>query len=150
MPEASLITDDVRALVGRTSEAGTARVTLRALNRTLDIFRGNHDQEFNDGDAVPSFVLSALDFESEGLPMPNLMPDSLLISNEFEFLRPLRLSETLTSQSRLADISERFGGQFGYGIYMRSDVEFRDATGELIARSARTMMQYDASSRSER
>jgi acyl-CoA thioesterase FadM len=76
--------------------------------------------------------------------VPDLMPNSVLISNEWEFRRPLRVGDALTARSRLADISERFGGQFGYGLYIRTEVELRDMTGELVARTATTLMQYDA------
>ena len=146
MPDASLLTEDVRALIGRTSEPVPLRISRRAVYRTMDLYRGDHDVEVADGDPVPGYVLAALDSESDGVPMPDLMPNSLLISNEFEFTRPLRLGEELVSRSRLADISERFGGQFGYSLYFRSDVEFSDPAGEVVARSVRTMMQYDVAS----
>jgi hypothetical protein len=46
----------------------------------------------------------------------------------------------------VANIAERFGGQFGYSIDFRMDTEYRDASGGLVATSSTNMMQYDAAS----
>jgi len=149
VPEESLLTPEVRALIGSARPEAVATVTLRAVNRAMDTFLGRHNQSFAPGDDVPGYVLSALEPETEIGALPPVLPSSLLISNEWEFERPLRLGEQLTLTSRLADISERFGGRFGYSLYFRSDVEFRDVTGAVVARSVRTMMQYDSSAARE-
>lgn len=146
MPEESLLTPEVRALVGRPTGASSTRVTLRALNHAMDTYVGHHNHSLAPGDPVPGYVMAALEPETEMAPMPDLLPDSLLISNEWLFERPLRLDEELTMTGRLADISERPGGRFGYSLYFRSEVEFRDGAGTVVARSVRTMMQYDSAS----
>jgi len=147
MVEESLLTPEVRALVGRTTAPVRVRVTRRSLERALDVYYGRHDRAANiaPGDPIPGVALAALDPEAEALNFPPVLPDAILISNEWEFERPLRMDEELTMQAKLADITERFGGRFGYSLYVRRDVEFRDETGEVIARSAHTMMHYDAS-----
>jgi hypothetical protein len=146
MIEESLLTDDVRALIGRTSEPVRVRLTRRAAERAMDVYYGHHDGAVAPDGTVKGVALAAIENESEWLRFPDLLPDGLLISNEWEFERPLRVDEELTVQSRLADINERFGGRFGYSLYFRSDVEFRDSENILVARSVRTMMQYDAAS----
>jgi hypothetical protein len=145
VPEESLLTPEVRALIGSARPPTSARVTLRAVNRAMDVYLGHHDHALGPGDPVPGYVLAAIEPETEIGALPSVLPDSLLISNEWQFERPLRLGEELTLTARLADISERFGGRFGYSLYFRSDVEFRDAAGTVVARSSRTMMQYDSS-----
>ena len=80
----------------------------------MDLYRGNHHGRLAEGDPVPGYVLVALQPEAESVAIPELMPNSLLISNELTVERPLRLGEQVTVQSRLADISERLGGRFGY------------------------------------
>lgn len=146
MVERSLITDDVRALIGSTAAPVEVRVTRRAVQRTMDVYLGHHRRDFAPGDPVPGFVLAALEPEAEPVDVPNLLPDTLLISNEMMFERELRLDEPLVLQSRLADISERFGGRFGYSLYIRTEVDVLEPGGTLAARSVRTMMQYDAAS----
>lgn len=146
MPDESLLTDEVRALIGAPVEMGAVKVTLRGVRRALDVYLGDHGgAQYVDGDVVPGYVIAALDSESSAAPMPALMPQSLLISNEWSFERPMRLGEQYSATHRIVDISERFGGKFGYSLDFRSEVEFRDADGAVVARSASTMTQYDAS-----
>jgi hypothetical protein len=140
------LTDDIRDLVGRAMPMLPVEVTLRAVQRAMDVYLGHHDGAPTElGAPVPGYVLAALDSESEPPPLPNVLPNSLLISNEWSFERPLRLGEKLDVAYRITGISERFGGRFGYSIDFRTEDEFLDATGAVIARSARNMMQYDAS-----
>jgi len=146
MPDESLLTDEVRALQGRATPMLPVQVTPRAVRRAMDVYLGHHDGAAAEpGSPVPGYVIAALDSESELPPLPDLLPNSLLISNEWSFERPLRLGEELSLTHRIAGISERFGGRFGYSIDFRSETEFRDAAGEVVARTAMTMMQYDAS-----
>jgi hypothetical protein len=146
MPDESLLTDEVRALIGAPVEMEPLQVTLRGVRRALDVYFGGHDgANYAEGDVVPGYVIASLDSESEPPPIPSLMPQSLLISNEWSFERPMRLGEEYSATYRIVDISERFGGKFGYSLDFRSEVEFRDASGAVVARSARTMTQYDAS-----
>ena len=145
MPDESLLTDEVRALVGRATPMLPVQVTLRAVQRALDVYLGNHESApTTPGANVPGYVLAALDSESEPEPLPSVLPNSLLISNEWSFERPLRLGEELAVNYRITSISERFGGRFGYSIDFRSEEEFVDETGAVVARSGRSMMQYDA------
>ncbi|MGE5595657.1 MAG: MaoC family dehydratase N-terminal domain-containing protein [Hyphomicrobiales bacterium] len=148
MPDESLLTPEVRAYAGRTSEPVRVRVSARAVRRAIETYGGRR-REFAEGDEVPGIVTVALEAESEPIAMPEVLPRSLLISNEMSFERPLRLGEELTVRQRIADISERLGGRFGYSIYVRSETEFFDASGQLVASTARTMMQYEHEARGE-
>lgn len=143
MPEESLLTGEVRALIGREAPAAPARITRRALHRAMDVYLGHHTESYADGDELPGWVLEAIDSEAEPLPTPMLLPQSLLISNEWAFERPLRLGEELQASNRIANISERFGGRFGYSLDVRTETTFRDAAGAIVARSSRNLMQYD-------
>lgn len=145
MPEASLLTPDIRALIGVPTPMEPVKVTQRAVRRAVEVFTGRRSPDYAEGEPVPGYALAALDSESEPPPLPTLMPQSLLISNEWQFERPLRMGEQFSVAYRIVDISERFGGKFGYSLDFRSEREFRDATGAVVARSAHSMMQYDAS-----
>ncbi|MCA9825262.1 MAG: MaoC family dehydratase N-terminal domain-containing protein [Dehalococcoidia bacterium] len=143
MTEESLLTDDVRALIGAASEAAPVQVTAVAVRRAGDVYYGRPGAVPPAGEPVPGIAIAGLETGSTRLNIPDLMPNSVLISNEWEFERPLRMGEELMARSRLADISERFGGKFGYSIYIRTDVEFSDSEGALVARASSTLMQYD-------
>jgi hypothetical protein len=150
MVEESLLTEDVRALVGATSALVHVRLSERMVERAMDTYLEHHAGAPKAGQQAPGFVLTALEIESGRLDVPDLLPASLLISNEWEFARPLVVGEELVLCTRVADISERFGGRFGYSIDVRTEVEVRDATGAVVARSVRTLTNYDpASARSE-
>lgn len=149
MTDESLLTDDVRSLIGRTSEAMAVSITPVSVRRAREVYLGQPGLLPAEGDEVEGIAITALETSSGQLHLPDVMPNSVLISNEWEFLRPLRAGDQLLAQSRLADISERFGGQFGYSLYFRTDVEFRDSRGELVARTSTTLMQYDASNARE-
>lgn len=145
MPDESLLTDEVRALVGKETAIGTVEVTARALRRAVEVYTGSPPRSIpGDGEPIDGYVIAALDSEYEVDGAPNLMPNSILISNEWQFERPMRMGETLHASYRLVDVTERFGGRFGYSIDFRAEVVYRDSTGATVARSGRTMTQYSA------
>lgn len=149
MPDVSLLTEDVRALIGTTTELGSATVTQRLVERAVETYTGRQTRTYAPGEAVPGYVLSALDGSDDSPEMPRLLPQSILISNEWQFERPLRMGETFTLVYRLANIAERFGGKFGYSLDFRTECDFVDAEGSLVARTVQSMMQYDASEASD-
>lgn len=145
MPEESLLTDEVRALIGQTGEPASVHVTPQVFIRATETFTRRHVRPPAEGAPLPGYVVAGLTTNGDAPALPSLMPNSLLIANEWSFERPLRMGEQLTAQSRIADIVERFGGQFGYSLHFRTEVEYRDRDGAVVARAGHTMMQYDAS-----
>ncbi|MBK6560762.1 MAG: hypothetical protein IPH65_02545 [Dehalococcoidia bacterium] len=145
MPEQSLLTDEVRALIGSETPAGTVQVTPRGWRHAVEVYTGRVPAETPaPGEPVSGYAIAALETENGGTSrIPDLMPNSLLIANQWEFERPLRMGETLTASSRIVDITERFGGRFGYSIDFRTESVYRDPTGAVVARGGITMTQYD-------
>lgn len=149
MPESSLLTDDIRALVGVEHPLEPARVTLRSVRHAMEAYFGRPmPAPFTDGERVPGYAIAGLDSEgdSERPEIPRLLPNSLLISNDWYFERPLCLGEEFARVYTITNISERFGGRFGYSIDFRSEVRLIDPAGSVVARSGSTMTQYDAKS----
>ena len=147
MPDSSLLTEDVRALAGVEHRLEPVRVTLRSVRRALEVYFGApQPASYADGDPVPGYAIAAFesDGESERPDIPRLLPNSLLISNDWQFERPLRLGEEFVRVYSVTNIAERFGGRFGYSIDFRSEIRYIDARGETVARSGSTMTQYDA------
>ncbi len=143
MPDQSLLTDEVRALIGLATELRPVTITEEAVRRAYAAYEGQPPAEFTPGQPVPGFVMMSLQTDGDSLPVPDILPTSLLVSNEFAIERPLRLGEQLQARSRIADISERLGGQFGHGLYVRTEVEVFDPENALVGRSASTLMYYD-------
>ncbi len=133
-------------MVGSETPLGPVDVTARSWRRAVEVYTGHVPQETPaDGEPISGYAIAALETDYELTTLPNLMPNSILISNQWEFERPLRMGETLDASYRLVDVAERFGGRFGYSIDFRAEVVYRDSTGEVVARSGRTMTQYVAS-----
>jgi hypothetical protein len=144
VPDQSLLTDEVRALIGGETPSGSVEVTLRGWRHAVEVYTGQPPIDTpQPGDPVSGYAIAALETDYEATELPNLLPNSILIANQWEFERPLRMGETLHASYRLVDINERFGGRFGYSIDFRAEVVYRDETGEVVARSGRTMTQYD-------
>lgn len=144
MPDQSLLTDAVRALVGRETQIGSVEVTLRGWRHAVEVYTGEVPADIPaPGDPVSGYAIAGLETEYEPTELPNLLPNSILIANQWEFERPLRMGEKLDASYRLVDVSERLGGRFGYSIDFRAEVVYRDGAGEVVARSGRTMTQYD-------
>jgi len=149
MADQSLLTDEIRALVGQATESREAIVSEEAVRRAVGVYGGDVPS-LKEGGIVPGFVLTGLMPEGDNIRIPNLLPKSVLVSNEFAIERPLVLGERLMARSRIADISERLGGQFGHGLYVRSEQEFRGLDGEVVGRTASTLMHYDPAGAEER
>jgi hypothetical protein len=149
MPDESLLTDDVRALIGRETSLGNVTVTRRAVERAVETYTGRRSATYGEGEPVPGYAIAALEAEDAPEAIPALLPQSILISNEWQFERQLRMGETLSVVNRLVNIAERFGGKFGYSLDFRTEREFRGADGNVVARSVQSMMQYDAASARE-
>lgn len=151
MIEESLLTDDVRALVGKVTSRSVARITPQALFRASDTFYGHGWEPVPaPGEPVPGITLGALEIESGGLHLPEILPSTIIISNEWQFERQLKMGEEVEVVSRIADISERVGGRFGYSLHFRTEVAFQEpGDGPVIARTVQTMMQYDPANASD-
>jgi hypothetical protein len=118
-------------------------VSRRAVHKAMDLYLGHHDHAPQEGQPAPGFVIAALEFAMEQEELPELLPNSMLISNEWQFERRLIVGEVLRSEALVADVSERFGGKFGYTITIRSEIVLTGSDDRVAARSVRTMMYYD-------
>jgi len=145
MSEGSLVSDELRSLIGSTGPEVAVEVTRAVVHRAADVFRGSRaGLTLEPGSEVPGFVLAALEGDVPRVQVPEPLPRSLLVANEWRFERPLRLGEELRARSRVADIRERLGGRFGHSVYVQTEVEFREpASGALVAASSITLMYYD-------
>jgi hypothetical protein len=147
MADQSLLSDEIRGYVGRTSDPQQVAVTDDAVRRAVQAYQGDAARLPGPGQPAPGFVLLNLLPGGDDIRLPDPLPKSLLVSNEFSLERPILVGEVLTAQARVADISERLGGQFGHGIYVRTEVEFTGADGAPAGRTASTLMYYDPAGR---
>lgn len=143
MSDESLLTDEVRAFVGRATEPVTVRITRGHVRRAMLAVTGDASRIPADGEIVPGYVLAALDGDADLLETPRVLPSGVLVGTDWAVERPLRMGDEFTAVRRIADVSERLGGRYGHTISFRVDVEYRDADGALVARASLQTNQFD-------
>ena len=82
--------------------------------------------------------------KSVPLPVPGVPPPHKHIldgGEEWEFLLPMRLGDTITSRSKLANVFER-EGRMGKMLFFVYQTSYTNQRGELVARSSSTVINY--------
>lgn len=62
---------------------------------------------------------------------------ALHAEQEYEFVRPLRVGDTVVARSRIVAIDEKVGRRSGLLIFITSQTVFEDTQGNVIARCTR-------------
>ncbi|HEY7293474.1 MAG TPA: MaoC family dehydratase N-terminal domain-containing protein [Dehalococcoidia bacterium] len=139
--ERSLISDEVRALIG--SEAAPRTFLIdpvvgRRLAEALD----EDPEAVAAAEFAPSYYFSAYESFIPPTGIAGELASGVLAGDEWEQYRPLRWGERIESRGRIADIYERFGGSHGQTLYLRYEWRFTDERGELVAVSRRVFARY--------
>ena len=157
MTQSSVITDEMRAVIGRESEPQTAevdrtavRMFARAVGHTDPIYYDVEEARrrgYRDLPCPPAFL---------GTPIfdPNRPGDSLYLSFKSPFKRVLNggteveyfdedicASDALTSTTKIADLSER-QGSLGPMLIIRFETTYRNQQGKVVAILRGTGIQY--------
>lgn len=144
MPEESLLTPELLALVGQEGEAVRAVVDEALVRRVRDLSEVKSTPFPREGDPLGALVLVVLE---AGVPdvffSIAVLPQKLVANHEWRLYRPVRYGEELTMRRRAERLSERAGGRLGHTLHIRSVVAFRDSAGELVGESVRGLVQYD-------
>ncbi len=142
MPEErSLITDEMRALVGATSGSSTftiERLTARRLAEAL----GEDAEAVAQAPSPPSYYVAAFETQMAGAGQAFDLTGGVLAGDEWEHRRALRWGEQITGEGRVADVYERFGGRHGQTVYLRYEWTFTDANGKVVAVGRRILARY--------
>jgi len=78
------------------------------------------------------------------LPVPEVPPPRQHIldgGEEWEFFLPMRLGDTITSRSKLANVFER-EGRMGKMLFFVYQTSYTNQRGESVARSSSTLINY--------
>jgi len=140
----SLITDDVRAMIG--SEAAPRSLVIDPIvGRRLAEALGEAPDAIAAAEFAPAFYFSAFESFIPPTGITGELASGVLAGDEWEQFRPLRWGERIVSSGRIADIYERFGGRHGQTLYLRYEWRFTDERGELVAVSRRIFARYATS-----
>ena len=145
VPEQSLITDEHRAQIGKTSEPLTVVISETDAHRMRDVL-GDKDPRYADGTGLAApYVIAGMG----GGPrrgMPQVLPGGLLTQQEWKFSRPFKIGEELQAISQVFDIRDRLGGRYGYSVLVTQGTDYYDAAGNHVASAMITITQFDPNS----
>jgi hypothetical protein len=139
--ERSLITEEVRALVGVSSGSSSftvERLTARRLAEAL----GEDVDAVAEAEAPPSYYVAAFETQMAGAGAAFDLTGGVLAGDEWEHRRPLRWGEQITGSGCVADVYERFGGRHGQTVYLRYEWTFTDAAGDVVSVGRRVLARF--------
>lgn len=157
MAQDSVITDEMRSLVGVESEPSVFEIEKEAIRRWAEaIGDANplyHDEEYARKSqyggiiAPPGFIGNYVYPVKVGKPAPRVpSPFSMGLAggNEYEFFKPIRAGDVLTATTKLADLYERQGRpEIGRMLFQVVETTYKDQKGEVVAKARFTSISYE-------
>ena len=157
MPEGSLITDELRKLIGVSSGPIIFKVEEGAIQRYAQAI-GDPNPLYNDPDyasktrhgrllAPPGFTGWPVKADRptdklfETLAKAGAPPRVLDGGVEFEFIDPVGAGDVLTATTRIASITER-ETRLGKTMFTTVEITFVNQTGNMALKSRATLIQF--------
>ncbi len=157
MPEGSLITDELRKLIGVSSEPIIFKVEEGAIQRYAQAI-GDPNPLYNDPDyasktrhgrllAPPGFTGWPVKADRptdklfETLAKAGAPPRVLDGGVEFEFIEPVGAGDVLTATTRIASITER-ETRLGKTMFTTVEITFVNQAGNVALKSRSTLIQF--------
>ena len=154
MTQDSVITDEMRNLVGVESEPSVYQIEREPIRRWAEAIGDANplyrDEEYakkkgHRGLVVPPGFLGNYAYptkvgKSAGR-FRSPFTRNLNGGNEYEFFKEVCAGDTLTATTKLADIRER-EGRLGKMLFVINETTFRDEKGEVVAKSRNTGISY--------
>ena len=157
MAEGSVITDEMRAAIGKESEPVTVEVDKTAV-RMFARAVGYKDLVFYDEEHAKSRGYRSLPVPMGFLGHPIYRPDRpsrpayvmafetpfkrvLNGGTDFEYYEPICAGDVLTATSKIADIKER-EGRMGPMLFIIGETTYKNQEGKTVAKFRGTLIQY--------
>ena len=160
----AIITPDVRAWIGRTSELTPLPEEISAsdVRRYIEATCDKNALWTDDaaarsagyrGRIVPPMLLTELVWRltqtelgrcTDRVPLPDIYSDTRNADNQLEWFEPVQIGERISIRHRIADIVAR-AGRAGLGIYITRETEYFRRDGELVARVKQTIVRLPRS-----
>jgi acyl dehydratase len=157
MAEASVITDEMRAVIGQESEPVTVevdktavRMFARAVGYTDLIY---YDEEYAKSKGYRSLP-APMGFLGHPIFRPDIASRPLYVMSfkspykrvlnggtDIEYYEPICAGDALTSTAKIADISER-SASIGPMLVITGETNYKNQQGKLVARFRGTLIQY--------
>jgi len=150
----SVITNEMRAAIGVESEPSIREVEKGAIRRFADAIGDPnplyHDEEHAAKSKYGAIICPPSFF---GWVVRSARPTRTFQSpftrgynggNEYEFFKPIKAGDVLTTTSKIVDMYERQGGpQTGRMLFTVMETTFKNQDGEIVAKSRGTGISYE-------
>ena len=154
MAEDSIITDEMKSMIGVESDPSVYEVEKEPIRRWADAIGDPnplyHDEEYAKKKgyrsiiAPPAFI-GQYDFPvkspQKSVRITSPFVRTLNAGNEYEFFKPVQAGDIITSTTKLAELFER-EGRLGKMLFQIYEKTYKNQYGEVIAKSRSTGISY--------
>ena len=157
MAEESVITEEMRSLLGVESEPSVYEIQKEPIRRWAEAIGDPnplyHDEEYakksrRAGIIAPPGMIGNYAFPVKlGGPPPRVTSPFWRVlngGNEYEFLKPVRPGDVLTATTKLADLQERMGRPgIGRMLIQVLETTYKNQNGEVVVKTRGTGISYE-------
>ena len=154
MTEDSVITDEMRAVIGVESEPSVYEIEKEPIRRWAEAIGDPNplycDEEYAKSKgyrsiiAPPGFIAQyAFPVKVGGGQRSFNSPFTRMLNggNDYEFMKPIQAGDTISATNKLADIRER-AGRMGKMLIITSETTFKNQDGEIVSKARSTGISY--------
>ncbi len=154
MAEDSVITDEMKSMIGVESEPSVFEIEKEPIRRWAEAIGDSnplyHDEEYAKKNgyrsiiAPPGFIAQyAYPVKVGQLRVRFSSPFTRMLNggNEYEFFEPIQAGDVLTATSKLAELFER-EGRLGKMLFIINETSFENQNGEVVAKARGTGISY--------
>ncbi len=154
MNEGSIITDEMRAMIGVESEPSVFVIEKEPIRRWAEAIGDPnplyHDEEYAKKCGYDSIIAPPGFVGNYAFP---LKPGQLRVrfgspltrrlnaGNEFELFKPVQAGDVLTATTKLADLYER-EGRLGKMLFQITETTYKNQKGEVVVKTRNTGVSY--------
>ena len=154
MTQDSVITDEMRAMIGVESEPSVYEIEKEPIRRWADAI-GDANPLYHDeayarergyrGLVAPPAFVAQYAFPVKraefNLGFKSPFERSLNGGNEYEFFKPVQSGDVLTATRKLVELLER-GGRMGNMLIMISETTYKNQDGDVVLKARGTGISY--------
>ena len=154
MAEDSVITDEMRSMIGVESDTSVYEIEKGAIRKWADAIGDPnplyHDEEYAKKRGYRSIATPPAFIAQHAFPVKASQKQARIRSpftrslnggNEYEFLKPVQAGDTITSTAKLAELLER-EGRLGRMLFVIYETTYKNQNGEVVVKARNTSISY--------
>jgi acyl dehydratase len=137
-----------RSIIGKWSPGTTMRVEVGKIREFARAVK-DENPTFRDEEravAPPTFLMTVAHWMDLSGTRPGMKLDMRRVlhgEQDFEYLKPIRPGDVLTTRSRTKDVFEKPGRRGGKMLFVVGETEFTNQRGEVVAYMRNTLIQTE-------